>query len=201
VRNVMTLASLGASILGISRIPLPGRYAGMRRVPRNPQSSRASPLTMRFLGLTTVIGASIALPASQSGSLLPVSATVAPRVDLVMHSPARLTVTATDVARGYATLSGPLRLELSGNTPGVELDVHAAPALFSAMRIEGVNLDATLPGEGGTIAWRWAQGSGRSINVDLRFTFTLQPQLQAGTYAWPITVNGRALETGTTLIK
>jgi hypothetical protein len=158
-------------------------------------------MTMRFLGLTTVIGASIALPASQSGSLLPVSATIAPRVDLVVHSPVRLVVTATDVARGYATLSGPLRLELSGNTPGVELDVRAAPTLFSAMRIEGVNLDATLPGEGGTIAWRQGPGSGRSINVDLRFTFTLQPQLQAGTYAWPITVNGRALETGTTLIK
>ncbi len=153
---------------------------------------------MRFLGLTTVIGASIAMPASQPGSMLSVSATVAPRVDLVVHSPAHLTVTALDVAQGYATVSEPLRLQLSGNTPqGVELDVRAAPALFSAMRIEGANLDATLPGDGGTIAWRWRQESLRSLNVDLRFTFMLRPELRPGTYSWPITVNGRALETGT----
>jgi len=186
--------------LGTSRIQAPRRYPGMSRVPRESPSSRASPLALRFLGLTTVIGASIALPASQSGSLLSVSATVAPRVDLVQQAPARLAVTAADVARGYATVSEPLRLHVSTNTPqGVELDVHAAPDLFSSMRIEGVNLDATLPGDGGTIAWRWAQGSTHSLNVDLRFTFTLQPQLQPGAYSWPITVNGRPLETGTLL--
>jgi hypothetical protein len=153
---------------------------------------------MRFLGLTTVIGAGIAMPAGQPGSMMPVSATVAPRVDVVVHAPARLTVTATDVAQGYATVTEPLRLQLSGNTPqGVELDVRAAPALFSAMRIEGANLDATLPGDGGTIAWRWHQT--RSLNVDLRFTFMLKPELRPGTYSWPVTVNGRALETGTAL--
>jgi hypothetical protein len=151
---------------------------------------------MRFLGLTSVIGAGIAMPASQPGSMMPVSATVAPRVDLMVHSPARLTVTATDVAQGYVTVSEPLRLRLSGNTPqGVELDLRAAPALFSAMRIEGTNLDATLPGDGGTIAWRWRQSS-MSLNVDLRFTFMLRPELLPGTYSWPISVNGRALETG-----
>jgi hypothetical protein len=175
-----------------------GRYAGMRRVPPKSPSSRASPLTMRFLGLTTVIGAGIAMPASQPGSMMPVSATVAPRVDLVVRAPARLTVTATDVAQGYATVTEPLRLLVSGNTPlGVELDVRAAPALFSAMRIEGANLEATLPGDGGTIAWRWRQPM--SLNVDLHFTFMLSPQMRPGTYSWPITVNGRALETGTTL--
>ena len=174
----------------------------MPRVPRELLSSRASPLALRFLGLTTVVGASIALPASQSGSLLSVSTTVAPHVNLVVSSPARLTVTAVDVARGYATVAEPLRLQLSGNTPqGVELDVHAAPALFSAMRIEGINFDATLPGDGGTIAWRWAQGSARALNVDLRFTFMLSPQLRPGAYSWPITVNGRALETGTPLTR
>ncbi len=150
---------------------------------------------MRFLGLTTVIGASIAMPASQPGSMMSVRATVAPRVDLVVRSPASLTVTAMDVAHGYATVSEPLRLQLSGNTPqGVELDVRAAPALFSAMRIEGANFDATLPGDGGTIAWRWRQPM--SLNVDLRFTFMLRPELRPGTYNWPITVNGRPLETG-----
>jgi len=191
-----------AASLGTSRIPVPGRYPGMPHVPGKLPSSRASPLAIRFLGLTTVISASFSLPAGQSGALMSVGVTVTPRVDLVLYSPASLTVTAMDVARGYVTVSEPLRLKLSGNTPqGVELDVRATAALFSAMRIEGGYLDATLPGDGGTIAWRWQQESVRSLNVDLRFTFMLRSELRPGAYSWPITVNGRALETGTALTR
>lgn len=168
----------------------------MPRVSRKSQPLGASPLTLRFLGLASVIGASIAMPASQSDTLLTVSATVAPQVDLVLHSPDQITVTASDLARGFAVMSQPVRLELSSNTSqGVELDVHSTPGLFSALRIEANNLDATLSGEGGTIAWRWPHEAVRSMSMDLRFTFMLNPHLQPGAYTWPISVNGRALET------
>jgi hypothetical protein len=142
-------------------------------------------------------GAALAVVAGQRDSLIAVSATVAPKLQLIAHVPTEITVSRADVLRGTAEIATPVRLEVSSNSPdGMEIDVSAPQGLFSSMRIQGKDIDATLPGEGGTIAYRW---SGRTLKSDrsleLRFTLALDHSVVPGTYAWPIVLNGRALQT------
>jgi hypothetical protein len=65
------------------------------------------------------------------------------------------------------------------------------------MSVTGRDIEAELPGEGGTIAFRWptARDPAQALVVGLRFRLVPAPGVQAGTYPWPIELSGHPLDT------
>jgi hypothetical protein len=155
-----------------------------------------APIGATLIG-AILAGVALAVVADQKDSLIAVSATVAPKLQLIAHVPTDITLSQADVLRGSAEIATPVRLEVSSNSPdGMEIDVSAPQGLFTSMRIQGRDLDATLPGGGGTIAYRWSGRTQRTDrSLDIRFTVALHRSVVPGTYAWPIVLNGRELQT------
>ena len=161
-----------------------------------PREPLTLPLPLRLTSLTLLVGASIAVPASQSTSRILVSATVPPRVDLVLQVPATLTLTAQDVQRRELVLAEAVRIDVSGNTPhGVALDLQAPDGLFDSIRVRGERVDALLPGAGGTLAYRWQDDDHRSAHLALQFTFRLETDVAPGIYPWPVLIRVDPLNT------
>jgi predicted secreted protein len=147
----------------------------------------------------TLFGLAAAGSAAPPTALMPVSARILPRTDLTVQSPAALVISADDVRRGFWHSGQPLRLTVLSNHPtGMELDLQAPGGLFKSIRIDGQQLHATLPGDGGTIVWRWqpVRSGERQLDLDLDLTFELQAEQQPGSLSWPVIVSGRPLLTG-----
>lgn len=126
-----------------------------------------------------------------------VRAAVVARTRVTVLSPETFVITPADLARGFVRIDEPVQIAVLSNTRrGLALDIQAAEGLFKAVRVQGSGIDATLPGEGGTVAWYWEQRPTvrDAVSLDLSFTFTLDSDAAAGTHAWPLLVNGRALD-------
>jgi hypothetical protein len=170
----------------------------MRTSPDSLEAAAASSPMRRRIVQSLPLAACLVAGSTQSGVLMPVSATVAPQAAVSVSAPAALVISAADLARGYVEVAEPSQLRVVSNfAQGVALDVRAPRGLFAAMTVRGVDLEAVLPGEGGTIAFRWpaAQPVTHALSVALRFRLVPAPGVQPGTYAWPIQLQGRALET------
>jgi len=170
----------------------------MRKSPDSPKRP-ADPASVRRRVLQALpLSACLVAGSTQSGVLMPVTATVAPQATVSVTAPVSLVISASDLARGYVQVIEPSQLRVVSNfAQGVELDVRAPRGLFTAMTVQGTDLEAQLPGEGGTIAFRWpaAQPPTHALSVALRFRLVPAPGVQPGTYAWPIQLQGHALET------
>jgi hypothetical protein len=139
----------------------------------------------------------LALPAAggESHSRLGIAAAVLPRTDIRIDMPTRLVVTSADLRRGRLAPQS-LRISAWSNSPhGLELTLFAPGGLFAALHVEGPGVDARLPGEGGSFAWRWQERPGFQVpaSVDLKLTAELMPGAPAGSFDWPVHLAGRAL--------
>jgi hypothetical protein len=147
----------------------------------------------------TLFGLAAAASAAPPTALMPVSTRILPRTDLTVQAPAALVISAADVKQGFLRLGQPLRLTvLSNHSIGMELDLQAPAGLFKSIRVDGAQLHAALPGDGGTIVWRWQWEPVRSgeRQLDLDLTFELQAEQLPGALSWPVIVSGRPLLTG-----
>jgi len=140
------------------------------------------------------------LPAATGGaearSHLQVRASVMPRTDIQTQAPSTLRIRESDLARGAMLPPQPLQIRAFSNASlGLEVDLQAPAGMFTQLRVQGAGIDAVLPGEGGSFAWRWAQRPGFTTpaTLDLQITFTLDDSLPAGSHVWPLLVTGRAL--------
>jgi hypothetical protein len=161
---------------------------------------RRNPLRPWLASCITAAGVGMAVPGSisaeESRGFMQVRASVSARTAVMVRGPDTLTITPEDLRRGSLTIAQPVQIKVFSNTRhGLELDVQAAAQLFTAVRVQGPGIDATLPGSGGTIAWRWDTRPSllTPAALDLRFTFVLNTAATAGTQAWPVLVSGRAL--------
>ena len=137
-----------------------------------------------------------AIDAAERQAFMPVRATVQPRTDLNVQAPATLAISAADLVRGSHEPAQPLRIRAySNSTHGLELELQAPPGMFARLRVQGTGIDATLPGEGGSFVWRWAQrpGFATPATVDLRLSFALLKSTPAGQQGWPLRLTGRPL--------
>jgi hypothetical protein len=140
----------------------------------------------------------LALPAAagDSQARMGVYASVSPRTDVRIESPASLVLTAADVRRGSLLLPDPVRIRAYSNTRhGLELELHAPPGLFAALRVQGPGVDARLAGEGGSFVWRWDSKPGFQVpaTLELRLSADLLPATPTGRFDWPLHLAGRAL--------
>lgn len=133
-------------------------------------------------------------PAKEARTSITVSATVVAVARIERASmPARLEISALDLQRGFIELRDPIALEIRSNSPdGFVLDVVTMAPLFSSLVIQGLNSEAYLGADGGTIVQRWQKA--QTAKLSLRLRFGLAPGVVAGSYAWPMQITARPLE-------
>ncbi len=130
--------------------------------------------------------------AASAHSTLTVSAIVLPVTRVQQNIPKVLSISATDVARGYIDVTEPVGLHIVSNSnDGFAVDVLPTNNLFSHVVMRGLGNDVALGMDGGMIVQRWQHAQTMSIN--LQFKFALQPNVQPGDYAFPLHMNVRAL--------
>jgi hypothetical protein len=145
--------------------------------------------------LALVVAGSIASAgAKDAHTELSVSATVraTARIDL-QSVPAALEISALDLARGYIDVPQPTQLLVRSNSQsGFALDVLTVAPILSSMSIQGLDSQAALGPDGGSIVQRWQRP--QAVNLSLRFRFALAPGIAPGMYPWPVRVSVRPLE-------
>ena len=130
--------------------------------------------------------------AGQTKASMQVSAVVvswAPAVQ-VDYQASELTVTTEDIARGYveAPAASQFRI-LGGARPGWLIDFFARGHLFTSAQIQGFGGIAQISADGGTLFQRDRTPDGVTR---LSYRFTLRPDVQPGTYQWPLAMSVRA---------
>jgi len=134
-------------------------------------------------GLLVLLLVAVPAAAREASAGLAVSVSVQPRASLEAVSlPARLTVSAEDVARGYVDLVATCRVR-SNDRRGYILRLAPRAGLTRAIEVRGLGADVVLGEESVEIhhpAARPAQG------LEFAVRFVLDPRATPGTYAMPL---------------
>jgi hypothetical protein len=147
-----------------------------------------------FGALTTLAAATLSPPIhAATRSQIAVTAVVpAQTVGKLVQQPSEITITETDIARGYVEIPAASQLRVTSNNPaGYIIDFFSRLPIFTSVRISSAGGSADLGPDGGAIIERGRQG--RDIPLNLSYRFNLIAQVQPGTYAWPLALNVRPL--------
>jgi hypothetical protein len=157
----------------------------------NQQLARRSALGLVLTGAALGLGPA---PAKEARTSFTVSATVVAVARIERSSmPARLEISALDLQRGFIDVRDPVALEIRSNSPdGFVLDVVTMAPLFTSLAIQGLDSDAQLGADGGTIVQRWQKAQTAKLLLHLRFG--LAPGVLPGSYPWPLQITARPLE-------
>jgi hypothetical protein len=134
-----------------------------------------------------------AVEAAQAKSQIAVTAVVPSQaLGQVVQQPSQITITDSDIARGYIEVLAGSQLRVTSNNPaGYVIDFFTRLPIFSSVRVTNGNGSADLGPEGGTIIERGQMG--RNLPLALTYRFVLASSVQPGTYAWPLALNVRPL--------
>jgi len=134
-----------------------------------------------------------AVEAAQARSQIAVSAVVPAQVlGQVVQQPSEITITDSDIARGYVDVMAGSQLRVTSNSPaGYVIDFFTRLPIFRTVRVSNGSGSAELGPEGGAIIERGLIG--RNLPLSLTYRFVLSPDAKPGTYAWPLALNVRAL--------
>ena len=131
-----------------------------------------------------------AVLADTAGSQFQVGATVVPRTSVApISAPARVQVTARDLALGYVDVAATYRVA-SNDPRGYVLRFATRTGLTSAIDVGGLPAPLTL-GDAGAEVHQFA-GKG-AHDVALRYRLHLAPQAREGIYPLPVLVVARSL--------
>lgn len=145
----------------------------------------------------TVLASSLALAplddAQAASAQLGVSVTVPLVAAMQMHYQVpTLTVTATDVARGYVDVVAGSRFSVATTSrDGYVVDLVPRSALFSAVDVMLADVQARLGPDGGTLVARGRPR--RDANAALSYRFRLAAGVGPGTYPFPLDLVVRPL--------
>jgi hypothetical protein len=159
--------------------------------------SRALRIQRRVVfGALTTLAATTVAPHADAGSQhnqIAVTAFVpAQTVAQVVAQPAEITITAADIERGYVDIPRASQLRITSNNPvGYAVDFFSRLPIFTSVTVTSDNGSADLGPDGGAILERGRHG--RDMPLHLSFRFNLIPQVQPGSYPWPLALNVRPL--------
>jgi hypothetical protein len=145
--------------------------------------------------ITIIVAASLtAASANESHASFAVTATVLAVASIEQQSlPNELNISAADLRRGFIDVPQPVALTIRSNSPeGFSLDLMTIAPIVSSMVVHGFDDELSLGAEGGTIVQRWR--GAQVVNLSLRFTLVLAPNLTVGHYPWPVRMAVRPLE-------
>ncbi len=155
--------------------------------------SRLAKLALVAAAMLVPLVAGIRLAEAGQSAALQVSASVVAKARLRSdHQAALLAITGDDVARGYVDVAAASRFLVSTNSRvGYLLEFHAVGGIFESVQIEGFGNAVRLGADGGAIVQRGALSP--DSPHELSYRFMLRPDVQPGSYRWPLQLSVRAL--------
>jgi hypothetical protein len=141
-----------------------------------------------LLATSLVPAAGSAASGGATQSTVIMSATVLPyhRIEVVRQAPL-LTVTPTDVARGYVDVAGGTSLRaFSNNHKGFTVSFDPRARLFERATIAGLGGDVNIGRDGGSAHHTY---TGRDTALELSYRFYLVADLAPGSYPWPLRIS------------
>lgn len=141
--------------------------------------------------LLTLAVAVAPLNASQSSQMHVSVEVVARTIFTVASQPTDLTLTATDVARGYVDVPSAISFQVRSNAHnGYAVQFQPLSAPFAEAQVSWGTTTATVSSDGSFVAQPYQQGTTfGSMSVRL----SVAPGTQPGTYAWPLSVDANSL--------
>lgn len=131
--------------------------------------------------------------AGQKSATLLVSATVIANARVrTDYQATQLSISTTDVARGYVEIAAASRFSVFTNSrSGYLLEFFPVGNLFESVQVKGLGNDVQLGADGGAIVQRGQLPPNRIH--ELSFRFSLSPGTQPGNYPWPLLLSVRPL--------
>jgi hypothetical protein len=109
----------------------------------------------------------------------------------VDHQVAALTITAGDIERGYVEVPAASNFSVITNTQeGYVIDFRPRSDVFRSVLVTGLQSPIEIGAQGGIAAQNVPHG--RTTFHQLGYRFLLRPDLQPGSYPWPLEISVRA---------
>jgi hypothetical protein len=146
------------------------------------------------LALAGLAGRAASAPAHAAGQgvqgQMRISATVLRHTSVRLDAPQQLTISESDLARGYVDASKAVEVAVQSNVrDGYTLVLHQDGKHVREAVVQGP-AGALVVGTGGGMLARPAAGSGMwHDTMQLRVRFKLSAQAQVGTYDWPLQIS------------
>lgn len=158
--------------------------------------SRALRIQRRIVfGALTTLAATTISPDIHAAARSQIAVTAfvpAQAVAQLAQHPSEITITDTDVARGYVDIPAASQLRVTSNNPaGYIVDFFSRLPIFTSVRVSSPDGGADLGPDGGAIVERGRQG--RDMLLNLSYRFNLVERVRPGTYPWPLALNVRPL--------
>jgi len=157
----------------------------------------SSGLRIQNMFITAVLAAILSLASTPNGNVahagsssakVTISARVMAYSQLkVLYQLPEITITMTDIKRGYIDINAASRLQVKNNSPkGYLLAFQGIAQPFKEIHIKGMGNDLSLSSAGGFVLRPYIKGND---TVELSYRFVLSENAQPGTYAWPVNVS------------
>jgi hypothetical protein len=106
----------------------------------------------------------------------------------VEHQAAELAITARDIERGYVEVPAASNFSVITNTQdGYTIDFRPRSDVFRSVLVTGLQNPIEIGAEGGTAMHNIPRG--RTTFYQLGYRFMLRPNLQPGSYPWPLAIS------------
>jgi hypothetical protein len=144
------------------------------------------------IALFSALIAPAAVAADTSSTKLMVMARIATFFRMqIEHQTAAVTVTARDVERGYVEVPAASSFSVVTNTQsGFLIEFRPRSDMFSSVVVSGLQAPVEISAHGGIAANNTPHG--KTTSHQLGYRFMLRPDLQPGSYAWPLEISVRA---------
>jgi hypothetical protein len=153
------------------------------------QQSSLSCVSMRVVAGAIACLCTLATAPVQGAELeMKVTATVRKHASLrVLAQPGAVTVTPSDIARGYVEVVAPMQVAVRSNTQeGYMLVFDSHGDFFRQARVRGLGSEVQMGAGGGHVAQRASGGGMNTATLALAFRFELSQSAKEGIYAWPV---------------
>ena len=108
----------------------------------------------------------------------------------VESKPPNLVVTEDDLVRGYVEVRTVSRIRVRSNDPnGYLLAFNVMAGAFTAIEVTGLGPVARINANGGWLIRPFA--GTEPVISELTYRFLLAPDVEPGTYAWPVSLSAR----------
>lgn len=130
-----------------------------------------------------------AAPQPAQGTLQ-VSAVVLRHAAIRMNAPRSLTISESDIRRGYVDADSPMEVTVHSNVPeGYMLALQNHGEQVREMVVYGLPAPLVVSAGGGSLSRQAPRRGLWTDTLQLRVRFHLSPAARAGLHAWPLTVS------------